>query len=75
MTRIETTTPVTRRQWLGLTGGALATAAAATSLPSAAWGQAPKRGGTLSLRLWDPPALGPAPADLVQDAHRAHLHP
>jgi len=62
MSKVPTTptTPVTRRQWLGLTGGALATAAAATtSLPSAAWGQAPKRGGTLNLKLWDPPHWDP----------------
>ena len=70
MHRIETptTTPVTRRQWLGLTGGALATAAAATSLPSAAWGQAPKRGGTLSLRLWDPPHWDPQ----LQISYKTH---
>jgi peptide/nickel transport system substrate-binding protein len=61
MHRIATTTktPVSRRQWLGLTGGALATAAAAASVPSAAWAQAPKRGGTLNLKLWDPPHWDP----------------
>jgi peptide/nickel transport system substrate-binding protein len=71
MHRIATTStapPVTRRQWLGLTGGALATAAAATSLPSAAWGQAPKRGGTLSVRLWDPPHWDPQ----LQISYKTH---
>ncbi len=54
-----TTTSVTRREWLALSGGALATAAAAASAPSAAWAQAPKRGGTLNLKLWDPPHWDP----------------
>jgi len=47
---------ITRRQLLeqGVSAavGALAGAAALTARPAAA--QAPKRGGTLALRLWDP---------------------
>jgi ABC-type transport system substrate-binding protein len=62
-----TTTSVTRREWLALSGGALATAAAA-SLPSASWAQAPKRGGTLSLRLWDPPHWDPQ----LQISYKTH---
>ena len=44
--------PLSRRDLLKWGGGALA---ASTVAPSRAWAQAPKRGGTLSLRLWDPP--------------------
>jgi peptide/nickel transport system substrate-binding protein len=62
-----TTTSVTRREWLALSAGALATGAAA-SLPSAAWAQAPKRGGTLSLRLWDPPHWDPQ----LQISYKTH---
>jgi peptide/nickel transport system substrate-binding protein len=51
-------TDLTRRELLALSG---AGAAAATLLPRprAAWAQAPKRGGTLNLRLWDPPHFDP----------------
>jgi peptide/nickel transport system substrate-binding protein len=45
--------PVSRRDLLKLSGAALA--AAALARPSPAGAQAPKRGGTLSLRMWDPP--------------------
>jgi peptide/nickel transport system substrate-binding protein len=65
MTRIGSTSAVTRRQWLGLTGGALA---AATALPSAGWAQTPKRGGTLNLRLWDPPHWDPQ----LQISYKTH---
>ena len=44
---------VTRRQFLA--AGAGAAALAATSLPSRVPAQTPKRGGTLSIRAWDPP--------------------
>ena len=40
-----------------LKGGAAGLAAA--GLPGRAWAQVPKRGGTLSLRLWDPPHWDP----------------
>ena len=40
-----------------LKGGAAGLAAA--GLPGRAWAQTPKRGGTLSLRLWDPPHWDP----------------
>jgi peptide/nickel transport system substrate-binding protein len=43
---------LSRRELLALGG---ATLAGSVLVPSAARGQAPKRGGTLSLRLWDPP--------------------
>jgi peptide/nickel transport system substrate-binding protein len=43
---------LTRREMLALTGTTLAGAALT---PGAARAQTPKRGGTLSLRLWDPP--------------------
>ena len=65
MTRIGSTSAVTRRQWLGLTGGALATA---TALPSPGWAQTPKRGGTLNLRLWDPPHWDPQ----LQISYKTH---
>ena len=65
MTRIGRTSAFTRRQWLGLTGGALA---AATALPSAGWAQTPKRGGTLNLRLWDPPHWDPQ----LQISYKTH---
>jgi peptide/nickel transport system substrate-binding protein len=63
-----TSTTVTRRQWLGLAGGALATAAAATTLPGAVHAQTPKRGGNLTLRLWDPPHWDPQ----LQISYKTH---
>src|SRR6267142_773436 len=49
-----------RRDLLALGAGALAVSALPGGLaPRAAWAQAPKRGGTLSLRLWDPPHWDP----------------
>jgi len=65
MARIGRTSALTRRHWLGLTGGALA---AASALPSAGWAQTPKRGGTLSLRLWDPPHWDPQ----LQVSYKTH---
>jgi peptide/nickel transport system substrate-binding protein len=65
MTRIGHASALTRRQWLGLTGGALA---ATTTLPAASWAQTPKRGGTLSLRLWDPPHWDPQ----LQVSYKTH---
>jgi len=49
-----------RRDLLSLGAGALAVSALPARLsPRAAWAQAPRRGGTLSLRLWDPPHWDP----------------
>src|SRR4026208_1905832 len=42
--------------------------ATASPRPSAAWGQAPKRGGTLSVRLWDPPHWDPQ----LQISYKTH---
>ena len=50
---------LTRRDLLKWGGAGLAAAAAAPSLWRPASAQAPKRGGTLSLRLWDPPHFDP----------------
>ena len=51
---------LSRRDLLKLGGGALAASALAPAIaPPAASAQAPKRGGTLSLRLWDPPHWDP----------------
>lgn len=47
---------LSRREMLALTGTTLAGAALG---PAAARAQSPKRGGTLSLRLWDPPHFDP----------------
>jgi len=47
---------IRRRELLALSGMALASA---TLAPSTTWGQTPKRGGTLSLRTWDPPHFDP----------------
>jgi peptide/nickel transport system substrate-binding protein len=68
MPRIGYTPTVTRRQWLGLAGGALATAAAGATLPGAVQAQAPKRGGTITLRLWDPPHWDPQ----LQISYKTH---
>src|SRR5260370_3260644 len=49
-----------RRDLLALGAGALAVSALPGGLaPRAAWARAPRRGGTLSLRLWDPPHWDP----------------
>src|SRR5262245_16105641 len=47
---------ITRRDLLGLAGATLAGTALAPGLARA---QTPRRGGTLSLRLWDPPHFDP----------------
>ena len=53
-------TALTRRDLLKAGGGALAATAIGPKLGlRAAHAQAPKRGGTLSLRLWDPPHWDP----------------
>ncbi len=43
---------IARRDWVKLSGAALAP-------PGAALAQAPKRGGTLTIRAWDPPHFDP----------------
>jgi peptide/nickel transport system substrate-binding protein len=51
-------TALTRRDWLKLSGSALA-ASAALGHATVGHAQTPKRGGTLNLRLWDPPHFDP----------------
>jgi peptide/nickel transport system substrate-binding protein len=48
---------LSRRDLLKLAGAAVAVETAVT--PARAWSQSPKRGGTLSVRLWDPPHFDP----------------
>ena len=48
---------IARRDWLKLSGAALA--GAALTPPGSAFAQAPKRGGTLTVRVWDPPHFDP----------------
>ena len=50
---------LSRRDLLKLGGAGIATAAAVPSLWTPAAAQSPKRGGTISLRLWDPPHFDP----------------
>jgi peptide/nickel transport system substrate-binding protein len=50
---------LTRRDLLKWGGAGLATAAAAPAIWTPARAQSPRRGGTLSLRLWDPPHFDP----------------
>jgi peptide/nickel transport system substrate-binding protein len=57
---------LSRRDLLRLGGAALAGTAVA---PSRARAQTPKRGGTLSLRLWDPPHFDP----MLQIAYKTHI--
>jgi hypothetical protein len=53
-------TSITRRDLLKVGGSAVAAAAIGPHLGlRGAHAQAPKRGGTLSLRLWDPPHWDP----------------
>src|SRR5262245_58391798 len=60
MTRPVHGTMMSRRHWLKTGTGALAAAATLPRLGiSPADAQTPKRGGTLSLRLWDPPHFDP----------------
>ena len=49
---------MSRREWLALSGTALA-AGTVLGHPGVAHAQTPKRGGTLNLRLWDPPHFDP----------------
>lgn len=56
MTPDVTRLSLSRRALLQVGGAA---ALAATTTPWPAWGQTPKRGGTLSVRLWDPPHFDP----------------
>ncbi len=58
-------TRLTRRAALALGAGAVAAAA----LPVTAPAQAPKRGGTLSLRTWDPPHFD----HILAHAYRTHV--
>jgi peptide/nickel transport system substrate-binding protein len=50
--------PLSRRDLLKLGGGTAAVLAGGLS-PSSAWAQAPKRGGVLTMRGWDPPHFDP----------------
>ncbi len=50
---------LSRRDLLKWGGAGLAAAAAAPAIWTPAHAQSPKRGGTLSLRLWDPPHFDP----------------
>ncbi|HKZ08600.1 MAG TPA: ABC transporter substrate-binding protein [Methylomirabilota bacterium] len=50
---------VNRRDLLRLGGVAAAATALAPLAPGTAWAQTPKRGGTINLRLWDPPHWDP----------------
>jgi peptide/nickel transport system substrate-binding protein len=52
-------TTLSRRDLLRWGGAGLAAAAAAPAVWTPAHAQSPKRGGTLSLRLWDPPHWDP----------------
>ena len=58
---------LSRREFLSI--GAAGVAGAA--VPFAAGAQTPKRGGTLTLRTWDPPHFDHILAHRVQDPHRA----
>src|SRR5262245_32377403 len=61
---------LSRRGFLQASGRALAVAAAAPHLGSGtAAGQTPKRGGTLALRLWDPPHFDP----YLQVSYKTHI--
>ena len=64
--------PLSRRDLLKLGSAAAALAPWASAVP--AWAQAPKRGGVLTIRGWDPPHFDPASDRLVQDPHRVLVH-
>ena len=73
--RTQSDEGVTRRSLLRLGGAALAGAAVAPHLVSGpVRAQTPKRGGTINVRVWDPPHLDPYLHDLVQDPHRVLVH-
>ena len=60
MNRLTHAAPISRRNLLKAGGGALAAATVVPHLGAGtATAQTPKRGGTLSLRLWDPPHFDP----------------
>src|SRR5882724_8348651 len=60
MDRLTHTALISRRSLLKASGGALAAATVVPHLGAGtATAQTPKRGGTLSLRLWDPPHFDP----------------
>ena len=51
---------MTRREWLALSSAAAAaTLTTEHALAPRTWAQTPKRGGTLNLKLWDPPHFDP----------------
>ena len=58
MTPDHTRLPLSRRDLLKLGGGAAAALTPGISTPPA-WAQAPKRGGVLTIRGWDPPHFDP----------------
>jgi len=57
MTPDQTRLPLSRRELLKLGGAAIALAPGVSAGP--AWAQAPKRGGVLTVRGWDPPHFDP----------------
>ena len=59
---------VNRRDLLRLGGALAASAALAPLAPGIAGAQTPKRGGTLNLRLWDPPHWDPQ----LQISYKTH---
>jgi peptide/nickel transport system substrate-binding protein len=59
MTPESTRRPLSRRDLLKLGSGAAALALSPSVFTHPAEAQAPKRGGTLSVRLWDPPHFDP----------------
>lgn len=59
MTPDHTRLPLSRRDLLKLGGAAAGVALAPAMSASPARAQTPKRGGTLNLRLWDPPHFDP----------------
>jgi peptide/nickel transport system substrate-binding protein len=64
MTSRQPSSSVSRREFLAIAGGA-----AALSLPAGAAAQTPKRGGTLSLRTWDPPHFD----HILAHAYKTHV--
>ena len=64
MTSRQPASSVSRREFLAIAGGA-----AALSLPAGAAAQTPKRGGTLSLRTWDPPHFD----HILAHAYKTHV--
>lgn len=63
---METVMNLSRRDLLALSGVALA---GTTLRPSAARAQSPKRGGTMTIRGWDPPLFDP----MLQTAYRVQI--